>query len=169
MLKLIQLLKEMRELGIIKDYAVGGATALIYYFEPFNTQDIDVFVVLAAKEQVLVNLAPIYDFLRNKKVPIKKEYVLIENIPVQFLVPYNDLLEEAVSQGRLVRYGGRRVRIMSLEYMMAIMVQTGRGKDKVRLEELMQNKIEYPKRQFDDLLKKYGLETKWKKMRDSFE
>ena len=38
MLKIIKLLNEMKEKKIIQEYGIGGATALIYYFEPIQTQ-----------------------------------------------------------------------------------------------------------------------------------
>lgn len=46
MKQIIHLLNKMKKEGVIKNYAIGGATALIYYFEPIQTQDIDVFVRL---------------------------------------------------------------------------------------------------------------------------
>ena len=50
MKKLLELLKAMRDRGLISEYALGGATALIYYFEPIQTQDIDVFIVLQKQD-----------------------------------------------------------------------------------------------------------------------
>jgi hypothetical protein len=37
MKELLTIIEEMRRTGLISDYALGGATALIYYFEPFTT------------------------------------------------------------------------------------------------------------------------------------
>ena len=42
--------------GIVSDYAIGGAMALLFWSEPIPTFDIDVFVVLAS-ESKLVSLA----------------------------------------------------------------------------------------------------------------
>ena len=40
MKNLILYLLELKNQGLISAYALGGATALIYYYEPFQTQDI---------------------------------------------------------------------------------------------------------------------------------
>ena len=55
MKQLLVLLNEMLQNGLIGNYALGGATALIHYFEPIQTQDIDVFVVLTNQKDDLVN------------------------------------------------------------------------------------------------------------------
>jgi tetrahydromethanopterin S-methyltransferase subunit A len=156
----------MKEKGIIDNYAIGGATALIYYFEPINTQDIDVFILLKEKDSSkLINLNPIYQYLRRLKYKVEKEYVIIQQIPVQFLVPYNDLLSEAVENAIYVNYSSDKVRIIALEYLMAIMVQTGRTKDKARLEDIIKCDIKYNKYKFHSILKKHSLFDKWKKFK----
>ena len=131
---LVKLLNQLIERGIIKNYAIGGATALIYYCEPVQTQDIDVFVLIQSQIADLINLSPLYEFFQKKGFEAHKEHILINKIPVQFLVPYNDLLTEAVGEAVDVKYGNVKTKILSLEYLMAIMVQTGRIKDKARLE-----------------------------------
>lgn len=64
MKKLAALLNEVVALRLADGYAIGGATASIYYCEPFQTQDIDVFVALQVEERGPVALTPIYDFLK---------------------------------------------------------------------------------------------------------
>lgn len=162
MKEIISYLNEMREKGLIEDYTIGGATALIYYYEPFQTYDIDVFVILSSKENSLVNLSPLYDFLKTKNVKIEKEYVIINNTPVQFLVPYNKLVEEAVKTASYLPYDHEEVKIPKLEYLMAIMVQTSRPKDKARLAELINNKNLFDESLFYDILNKHNLLDKYK-------
>jgi hypothetical protein len=41
-----RVLIEMRRDGVVADYAVGGAMAILFYAEPTRTYDLDVFVVL---------------------------------------------------------------------------------------------------------------------------
>ncbi len=45
--------------GIISQYAIGGAVAAIYYLEPFDTADLDVFVQVKPTVGRLMILAPI--------------------------------------------------------------------------------------------------------------
>jgi len=40
--KIFKVINEMHQKGILKDYAIGGAVATIYYTEPFATKDIDI-------------------------------------------------------------------------------------------------------------------------------
>ena len=41
-----QVLNRMRDDGVVADYAIGGATAVLFYAEPTRTYDLDVFVTL---------------------------------------------------------------------------------------------------------------------------
>lgn len=159
--KLIEHLSGMKQLGLIKGYALGGATALVYYFEPVQTQDIDVFILLSDDKSPLVNLSPIYSYLAENGVSFEKEYVLISGIPVQLLVPYNSLVQEAVITAPLVDFMDTKVHIPTLEYLMAIMVQTGRAKDKARLDELFKFPNLFDVNKFENLLERFSLTEKW--------
>jgi hypothetical protein len=163
--ELIKYLAEMKARGLIGDYAIGGATALIYYFEPIQTQDVDVFVVLSSEVGTLVNLSPIYAFLSEHGCEVRGEYILVAGVPVQLLVPYNTLVEEAVAQARTVMFGALECRVPSLEHLMAIMVQTGRAKDKARLEELGNYPDLFNVEIFKSLIGRFALEEKWQKIK----
>jgi hypothetical protein len=45
---LAQLLNEMKRMGVIRDYALFGATAQMRYTEPVATRDADVLVAVAS-------------------------------------------------------------------------------------------------------------------------
>lgn len=121
------------------------------------------FIVLAAtnSENANVNLAPIYSFFVSKGVKVSGEYLLVGDVPVQLLFPYDALVEEAIAEAEEVTFRATTVRIPQLEYLMAIMVQTGRAKDKARLEELagLPELFDYPK--FAALLQRFGLTKRW--------
>lgn len=169
MKSVITYLNEMKEQKIIEEYAIGGATALIYYFEPVQTQDIDVFIILKETNSLLVSLTPIFNFLESKGGVLKDEYIIIHNTPVQFLVAYNQLVEEALQNSHIVFYLDTEVLIFSLEYLMAIMVQTSRGKDKARLEEIIKVNLNFDKLKFESILNKYSLDSKWEKIKSGFD
>lgn len=77
MKQIIHLLNKMKKEGVIKNYAIGGATALIYYFEPIQTQDIDVFVRLYfEKTRFICEMAWFKERLRN----MKNEQKYISNV-----------------------------------------------------------------------------------------
>lgn len=46
--QVIQVLNRMRDDGVVSDYAIGGGIAAIYYLEPYQTDDIDVFIPTVA-------------------------------------------------------------------------------------------------------------------------
>lgn len=168
MLKIINLLNEMKDKKIIQEYGIGGATALVYYFEPIQTQDIDVFVAIESSS-LLVSLRPIYEFLEKNGGVVKEEYIIIYNTPVQFLVPYNPLIDTALKNCIDANYADVKVRIFSLEYLMAIMIQTGRGKDKARLEEILKAKLAFNQDKFQSILTEFDLSNKWEKMQSGFD
>ena len=131
--KTLTVLNELERSGIIERYAIGGATALLFYMEPTLTYDLDVFCIFAAPSTAVLSLAPIYDFLRSRDYEPEGEHVLIEGIPVQFLAAHNDLLIEAVEQAEQHQVSGVAARVVRYEHLLAIMVQTGRSKDRARL------------------------------------
>lgn len=137
--KMKQALKVLAELvaeGVIEDYAIGGAMGATFYLEPVVTMDLDVFVLFKDKNS-LVPLQPIYDALRKRgyfpdeRMP---ECMDIGGTPVQFLPVYNKLLEDALAHARSFDYDGIAARVLPAEYLAAISVQTGRMKDKLRVQ-----------------------------------
>lgn len=58
-----RLLNRMRDERIVAQYAVGGATAVLFYAEPTRTYDLDVFVTLEAfGNDVLAPLSRVYEW-----------------------------------------------------------------------------------------------------------
>jgi hypothetical protein len=83
-------------------------------------------------------LAPIYEELKRRGYREDGECMLIEEMPVQFLPAYNLLLEEALAQARDTRYGQTDTHVLRPEHLAAIMVQTGRDKDRQRFSTFLQ-------------------------------
>jgi len=50
-------LNELKATGLLRDYALGGATAALFYAEPARTYDIDVFVLLPPPAHPLAAVA----------------------------------------------------------------------------------------------------------------
>ena len=134
----LQVLNELEREGIITRYAIGGAVGAIFYMEPFLTYDLDIFVTLPPTAGGLLTLAPIYETLRRRGYEEEGECLRIEGIPVQFLPAYNALLEEALAEARETRYAETPTRVLRPEHLAAIMVQTGRDKDRQRFSTFMQ-------------------------------
>ena len=134
----LKVLNELEREGVIARYAIGGAVGAIFYMEPFLTYDLDVFVLLPQTAGGLLTLAPIYETLKQRGCEEEGECLLIEGMPVQFLPAYNALLEEALTEARETPYAETLTRVLRPEHLAAIMVQTGRDKDRQRFSTFMQ-------------------------------
>ena len=133
----LKVLNELEREGVITRYAIGGAVGAIFYMEPFLTYDLDVFVLLPQTTGGLLTLSPIYEALKRRGCEQEGECLLIEGMPVQFLPAYNPLLEEALAESRETRYAETVTRVLRPEHLAAIMVQTGRDKDRQRFSTFM--------------------------------
>lgn len=131
----LQVINALEQDSVISRYAIGGAVGATFYMEPFATFDLDIFVVLPVSG-ILLTLQPLYEALSQKGYAPIAECVEIEGVHVQFLPAHNALLEEALAGAGEIDYDGVPTRVMSAEHLAAIMVQTGRPKDRQRLQSL---------------------------------
>src|SRR5258708_2260392 len=105
--KVIQVLNRMQAEGVIEKYAIGGGIAAVYYLEPYETDDIDVFVpvsAVAVGEVGLISLEPIYGYLKQLGHAPVKEGVLIDDWLVQFIPTFEGVQAEALARARNVIY-----------------------------------------------------------------
>lgn len=137
MKKTLQIIDRMHKEGLYKKYAIGGGIASLFYIEPIATFDLDIFVILPESEEVLLSLSPLYDWLREKKYKLVKEHIIIEGIPVQFIPVYNELVKEAVLKAVRKKYEGISTVVLKPEYLMAIMLDTNRAKDRERIIKML--------------------------------
>jgi hypothetical protein len=152
--------------GIIDSYALGGAMAAIRYVEPFQTDDVDVFISISVDSSDLMPLKAVYEYLRNKGYFPKDVFVEIEGWDVQFLPVFDELIEEAVDSADTADLNGVFVRVMKPEYLVAIMLKTGRLKDFARAKMFFdQERIDADK--LYALVGKFELEEKWRKYQQS--
>jgi len=156
----LKIINRMVKDGVIKKYAIGGAVAAIYYLEPFDTADLDVFVQVNPGGESLAVLAPIYDYLVERGCEPKGESIYLEGFPVQFLPVFNPLTEEAVERARIIKYARLTTRIMRPEHLVAIMLNTGRLKDYLRIGMFLEQRA-VNMRQLRAVLKRHGLLKAW--------
>jgi predicted nucleotidyltransferase len=157
----IQVINELKEKGLIKDYAIGGGIATLFYIEPFLTYDLDIFILTeTTSTQAIIDLSPIFEYLKKKGYSWKGEHILIEGVPVQFI--YADELEkEAVEKARIVEYEGVKTKVIAPEYLIAILLRAGRKKDREKVEKLLQE-AEIDMKELQDILDKFGLRERFK-------
>jgi len=156
----IETLEALIERGIIEDYAISGASGALFYAEPIDTSDIDVLVYLPHSDSLLITLAPIYEVLRAQGYKEEEEHIIIDGIPVQFLPVYDSLTESAIDHS-LNHVCGRRVaRVVDPEHLVIIALNTGRRKDYLRIDILLEQAdldLEY----LGSLLEIFGLLEKF--------
>jgi len=84
-------------------------------------------------------------------------------VPVQLLPAYNDLVAEALDRAESRTFEGVPVRVLSLEHLMAIMLQTNRPKDRERLAMLAGNET-VDRERLNDILLRYQLVDAWNRL-----
>jgi hypothetical protein len=156
----LRVLKDLKRKHLIEDYAIGGGMAVVFHAEPLLTYDIDAFVILPPSSDQIVTLTPIYKYARKKGYRVRKEHILMGEMPVQIIPAYNALVEEAVREAVETRYKRVKMRVIGAEYLVAIMLQTFRPKDKFRIVMVMaEAKVDITR--LNRILRKHSLWKKW--------
>lgn len=83
---------------------------------------------------------------------------------MKFLPAYNDLVKEALSNKSEIELYGVKTFILKPEYLMAIMLQTNRPKDRERLLKFLKE-AEYSKENFEDILERFNLKRLYSEFR----
>jgi len=164
MKRTIEVINKLKKEKLIKDYAIGGAIGALKWVEPFFTRDLDIFIILIeeAKEE-LINLSPIYEYLKKKGCFWKGQWLIIEGIPVDF-IPVDALEKEAIENAQETEYEGVKTKVITPEYLIALFLKTGRDKD-IRKIEMLLEQAEMDKEKLDRILAEYGLTEKFVKFK----
>ena len=153
-------INELADLGLIAKYSIGGGIACTYYIEPTVTYDV-VMVILSKEENIFEPLKYIYIWAEKNKFQLKGEHIIIDSVPVQFLPAHNELIKEAVTNAREIIFYEIKTFIFEPEYLIAIMLDTFRMKDKIRANQILEE-ISVNKELLFDILKRYNLTEKYK-------
>lgn len=156
----LNIINLMQQEGLFTAYAIGGGIAALFYIEPITTFDLDIFVILPESAEPLISLAPLYTWLEKQGYRPQHEQVIIEGIPVQFIPVYNDLVNDAVRHAIEQQYGNISTRVLGAEYLIAIMLQTYRMKDKDRLARFM-DEADISRPVLNSILEKHRLQDKF--------
>lgn len=166
MLKIISMFNDMEKEKVIDSFVIGGATALTYYSAPIVTEDVDIFFIPISKS-LFIDISPVYNYIKSHADAKEKgEFIVVDGIPVQLLTPHDDLHKEAYEHCIQVSENGKKFKVFSIEYLMAIMIQLGKMKYKYRLSTLGED--EYDSEKLKKILKKYNLSEKWEKIKNEF-
>jgi len=157
----LKVLNGLRTNGLIEDYAIGGGIATIFYIEAILTYDLDIFVIpiISNKDKKIIDFTPLYNYLKNLGYKWKGEHIIIEGIPVQF-IPVDKLEEEAVREAKSVVYKGVRTKVLTVEYLIAILIKAGRPKDIAKVSRLI-NEVKVDKKKLQEILDTFNLTKKY--------
>lgn len=158
----LAVINSMEQKGVIDKYAIGGAMALLFYVEPILTDDLDIFFYVP-QTGILEDLSPIYSYLDTLGYKAERECVMIEGIAVQFLLPPTKLVAEALDNATDTSVEGVDTRVFQYEYLLAIMTETGRPKDRAKIASALES-LEPDMTKLNALLERYNLSSKWSAM-----
>ncbi len=161
MKKVFHVLNEMVREGAIPNYAIGGAIGAVFYVEPFATQDVDVFVMMEAEASGLLASIPGWAYLKERGYKeIRGESIVVEDWPVQFIPVSNDLEKEAYLNAATLDFAGEPVRVVLAEHLVAIMLKTGRLKDRARVQMFIsQDAVD--RDLLNDVIQRHSLQKEW--------
>lgn len=127
----LEAVRDLRTSGLIEDYAIGGAIAMMFWSEPTATFDLDVFVLIE-QEGLLVSLDPIYRWARERGYSHEAEHITIAGLPVQ-IIPAHGVGAEAVREAAEVEEEGQIIRVIRPEYLIAMWLE-GSARTRKRME-----------------------------------
>lgn len=154
----LRALNTMKAEGVVEEYAIAGAMALVFWTEPVPTFDMDVLVLLPTAQGSLVSLDGIYGWAKSQGYATQDEHILIRGLPTQLVPSPNALSTEAIASAVEVEYEGVLVRVVAPEYLIALNLQPQAKTAKRRERAAMLLELPSLNRgRVDDILERYGL------------
>ena len=127
-------LNELKDAGIIQDYAIGGGYAVMYYDLPISTYDLDILVLLLDEK----DYHKLYEHFRAQGNKIEDVYIFIDDMPVQFLPNYiSPLFNQAIIEADLIAFEDIHAKVVKLEYLIVLLLTAFRQKDRIRIQSLL--------------------------------
>ncbi len=160
MKQVIRALNRMVNAGVIENYAIADAVAVIIHAEPFSTKDLDVLVHLPETPAGLAILTPIYKHLTEQGHRMEGQHFVIGGVPVDFMDAHGALTKEALDKAVEVTAWGEKTRVARPEHLIALALVVGRKKDHAKIEMLL-NVGRVKTAYLTDLLKRHRLKGAW--------
>lgn len=154
----LRVVGQLRDEGVIQEYAVGGAMAMVFWSEPVATYDLDVFVLMPEQAGPLVSLAPLYEWSRQRGFAIENEHIVISGVPVQIIPAPNELTEAAVREAVVLDLEGLPVRVVSPEYLIALYLEpSARTRKRMERVAALLEGAPIDRSRLESILGRYGL------------
>jgi predicted nucleotidyltransferase len=169
--KALAVIERLMGEALIAKYAIGGAFGALFYLEPTETSDIDIFIHLdPPKGSFLISIDPFIDRLEDLGyTDWIEDKIVVEGCPIQFVPVAKPIEIEGLERAeRKPLTDEIQPFVFSPEYLMAIALDLSRSKDKVRLEQFHRTGA-YNPTALADVLKRHNLEEKWQRILKLFE
>lgn len=151
--------ERMKREGVVTEYAIGGAMALVFWTEPVATFDLDVFVLLPGETTLLISLDPIYRWAEANGYVAEEEHLIIEGIPVQFIPSHNPLADEAIEEAATLDYDGAPVRVIRPEHLIALYLEpSARTAKRLQRVAVLREESAVDPERLESILRRYNLE-----------
>lgn len=159
----LRVLNGLLSTGVVERYAIGGAVGAIFWSEPIDTSDLDVFVLLPSAAHPPAPLADLYAHLATLGYEPENEFIRIQGMPVQFLLAEDasglakDALEHAV---QFPYTATTPAWVIPPGHLIALALHTGRSKDYFRVSQLLAQ-ANPDLDLLAVLVDRFGLESRW--------
>jgi hypothetical protein len=163
----LEVINQMQADGVIGKYAIGGAVGATFYLPPSATVDVDIFATIPSQAEPLLNLSPIYEYLKARGCREEDEYIVVGDWPVQFLPPSDELDREAIAESVSVEIEGTRTWVMTAEHLVAIALRTGRPKDRSRVLQFFEQEA-VDRTKLQRIIQQHGLISKWNQFKQRY-
>jgi hypothetical protein len=154
----LRALRTMSDEGVIGNYAVAGAMAIVFWTDPVPTFDLDVLVELPTSEGAIVTLDSVYRWAHKRGYPSVDEHIVIEGLPTQLLPAPTALAEDAIAHAATLDYEGVPVPVVRPEYLIALYLEPHARTAKRRERAAMLMELSGLDRALlDEILRRHGL------------
>lgn len=160
------MLNELQRVGVIRNYALFGATAQMRYTEAVATLDADVLVSVNAEDRLDV-LGGIYEFCAAKGYRPEGEAIRVGAWPTQFVPAFSSLTEEAMEQAVTADFEGVAFRVVRADHLAVIALSVGRAKDLTRILALLESGS-VTRDAIRELAARHGLAQSWRRFERKF-
>lgn len=167
---LVQCLNSLKARGLIGEHAIGGAMAFIYWAEPFETKDFDVFAVLPTSAAGLIDLGPVWKYLVDHGGVPEGQFVRFGRLLLDIIPPGDALDEEAIATAVAIRVDDQTTRVFTPEHAVAIALRTGRGKDREHIDRLLRTgRRPLDVARLQEIIRRFGLEDRWQRFKEIYD
>lgn len=123
---LLSAMEDLKETGLIRDYAVAGSIALAFFDEAVYTDDLDILVLHEPNDVTILDMTPFYEWARSRGYESDREHFKIAGMNVQLMpTAANSLEDEAIRMARTLESDGNVVRVVAPEYLIAMWLSPG--------------------------------------------